>query len=176
MSKEYPSQYSSTALMTLMGAIQATAFALCVEKDWNQWKLDWNIRLLTAAYSGIVASGAMVIIIAWCVRMRGPMFASVFNPLMLVLVAIAGSLMLDENLYVGSVIGAGLIVCGLYMVLWGKSKEMKKVNHLVSSEISQEHKASEVVVMSPMTNNDNGDCCDKYTHQPRFHDDSSNAL
>jgi len=48
-----------------------------------------------------VASGIMVVVIAWCVRMRGPLFASVFNPLLLVLVAIAGSLMLDENLYVG---------------------------------------------------------------------------
>jgi len=50
---------------------------------------------------GIVASGIMVIVIAWCVGMRGPLYASAFNPLMLVLVAIAGSLMLDENLYLG---------------------------------------------------------------------------
>lgn len=56
-----------------------------------------------------------------------------------------------------SVIGAVLIVCGLYMVLWGKSKEMKKVNHLVSSEISQELKEVEVVVMSTTTNKDNSD-------------------
>lgn len=48
-----------------------------------------------------MASGIMMVMIAWCVRMRGPLFASVFNPLMLVLVAIAGSLMLDENLYLG---------------------------------------------------------------------------
>lgn len=51
MSKEYHGHYSSTALMSLMGAIQATVFALCVEKDWSQWRLGWNIRLLTAAYS-----------------------------------------------------------------------------------------------------------------------------
>jgi len=50
---------------------------------------------------GIVASGIVVIITAWCIQMRGPLFASVFNPLMLVLVAIAGSLMLNESLYVG---------------------------------------------------------------------------
>lgn len=48
-----------------------------------------------------MASGIVVIITAWCIQMRGPLFASVFNPLMLVLVAIAGSLMLNENLYVG---------------------------------------------------------------------------
>ncbi|GAU43319.1 hypothetical protein TSUD_390180 [Trifolium subterraneum] len=97
---------------------------------------------------GIVASGIMIIVIAWCVGMRGPLYASVFNPLMLVLVAIAGSLMLDENLYLGSVIGAVLIMIGLYMVLWGKSKEMKKVTHL---EITTEEIDEIKVVVMPTT-------------------------
>ncbi|XP_058752254.1 WAT1-related protein At1g25270-like [Vicia villosa] len=145
MSKEYQGHFSSSALMNLMGATQATIFALCMEKDWSQWRLGWSIRLLTAAYSGVVASGLMVVIIAWCVGKRGPLYASIFNPLMLVLVAIVGSLMLDENLYLGSVIGAVLIMVGLYMVLWGKSKEMKKVTHL---EITSESEEIEIVVSS----------------------------
>lgn len=48
-----------------------------------------------------MASGLVVIVTAWCIKMRGPLFASVFNPLMLVLVAVAASLMLDEKLYLG---------------------------------------------------------------------------
>ncbi|XP_050881618.1 WAT1-related protein At1g68170 isoform X2 [Lathyrus oleraceus] len=148
MSKEYPSHYSSTALMSTMGAIQATGFALCFEKDWSQWKLGWNIRLLAVAYSGIVASGLVVIVTSWCIKMRGPLFASVFNPLMLLFVTIVASLMLDEKLYLGSLIGAVLIVCGLYMVLWGKSKEMKKIDQLATSKIAQEAEDIEVVVMS----------------------------
>nr|XP_007148454.1 hypothetical protein PHAVU_006G210200g [Phaseolus vulgaris]ESW20448.1 hypothetical protein PHAVU_006G210200g [Phaseolus vulgaris] len=102
---------------------------------------------------GIVCSGIMVVVIAWCVRMRGPMYASVFNPLLLVLVAIAGSLMLDEKLYIGSVMGAVLIVMGLYMVLWGKSKEMKRVSHL---ETTPELEEIEVHDQSRCSN-------DKYT-------------
>jgi hypothetical protein len=50
---------------------------------------------------GIVASGIMVIAIAWYVERRGPLYCSIFNPLMLVLVAIDGSMMLDEKLYLG---------------------------------------------------------------------------
>ncbi|KAI4299037.1 hypothetical protein L6164_032532 [Bauhinia variegata] len=146
MSKEYPSHLSSTALMSLMGAIQATSFGLMVDRDWSQWKLGWNIRLLTVAYSGIVASGIMIIVIAWCVQKRGPLFASVFNPLMLVLVAIAGSLMLNEQLYLGSVLGAVLIVIGLYMVLWGKSKEMKETTQVEISSLESE--VVEIVVIS----------------------------
>ncbi|KAL2342146.1 hypothetical protein Fmac_010086 [Flemingia macrophylla] len=157
MSKEYPCHYSSTALMSTFGAIQATAFGFCVEKDLSQWKLGWNISLLAVAYSGIFASGIVVIITAWCIQMRGPLFASVFNPLMLVLVAIAGSLMLNESLHVGSVVGAVLIVCGLYMVLWGKSKEMKNITQLVPSETIREGEAIEVVVVSTAVDYDKCD-------------------
>ncbi|MED6119553.1 hypothetical protein PIB30_012742 [Stylosanthes scabra] len=124
MSERYPTYYSSTALMSLWMALLSTVFAVSVEKDWSQWRLDWNIRLLTVAYSGMVVSGMMVAVISWCVHVRGPLFASVFSPLVLVIVAMAGSTMLNENLYLGSIIGAVLIVCGLYAVLWGKSKEM----------------------------------------------------
>lgn len=38
--------------------------------------------------------------------------------------------------YIGSIIGAVLIVCGLYAVIWGKSKEMKMNTVLVSSNES----------------------------------------
>lgn len=51
MSKEYPCHYSSTAMMSTLGAIQAAAFGFCFERDFSQWKLGWNIRLLAVAYS-----------------------------------------------------------------------------------------------------------------------------
>ncbi|XLU49229.1 hypothetical protein S245_044043, partial [Arachis hypogaea] len=88
---------------------------------------------------GIVGSRVVFLIIAWCIQMRGSLFVSIFNPLMLVLVlvAVAASFMLDEQLYLRSVIGVVLIVCGLYMVLWGKNKEMKKITQLLPSEIIQ---------------------------------------
>ncbi|EXB97306.1 Auxin-induced protein 5NG4 [Morus notabilis] len=51
MSEKYPCYYSSTALMSIMATIQTLIFALCTVRDWSQWKLGWNIRLLTVAYS-----------------------------------------------------------------------------------------------------------------------------
>lgn len=50
---------------------------------------------------GIVVSGLVVIVISWCIRMRGPLFVSVFNPLQLLLVAVFAYLFLDEKLYFG---------------------------------------------------------------------------
>ncbi|KOM54022.1 hypothetical protein LR48_Vigan09g268100 [Vigna angularis] len=144
MSERYPCPYSSTALMSLMGALLSVSYAFCVERDLSQWRLGWNIRLLTVAYAGIVVSGVMVAVISWCVRARGPLFVSIFSPLMLVVVAFAGSTILDEKLYLGSIIGSVMIICGLYVVLWGKSKEMKK-NQPVPSESA--HKLDTVEIM-----------------------------
>ncbi|KAL0375960.1 UNVERIFIED_CONTAM: WAT1-related protein [Sesamum calycinum] len=134
MSETYPCHYSSTALISVMGSVQAVVFALCTVRDRSQWKLGWNLRLLSVSYMGIVASGLMWAFIMSCVRMRGPLFVSVFNPLLLVIVALAGSLLLNEKLHLGSVLGAAIIICGLYSVLWGKSKEMKKITRLVPSK------------------------------------------
>ncbi|XP_038875686.1 WAT1-related protein At1g25270-like isoform X5 [Benincasa hispida] len=39
MSECYPCHYSSTALMCMMGSLQAVGFALCVETQWTRWKL-----------------------------------------------------------------------------------------------------------------------------------------
>ncbi|XP_030475725.1 WAT1-related protein At1g68170-like [Syzygium oleosum] len=152
MSEGFPCQYTSTALMTFMGSIQAVVYALCRERDWSQWKLGWNIRLLTVSYSGIVGAGLCFTLIAWCVRMRGPVFVLVFNPLMLVIVALVGSMVLDEKLHLGSILGSGLIVLGLYAVLWGKRMENKKMNQLVPSSSPSESESIEIAVVSPNKN------------------------
>ena len=62
-------------------------------------------------------------IMSWCVKQRGPLFVSVFSPLMLLMVAVLSSLLLGEKLHLGTALGAVLIVMGLYAVLWGKGRE-----------------------------------------------------
>ncbi|KAK4742169.1 hypothetical protein SAY87_000170 [Trapa incisa] len=157
MSESYPAHYSSTALMSLMSSLQAVAYALYREKDWSQWRLGWNIRLLAVSYVGIIGSGLNLTLVTWGVRMRGPLFVSVFTPLTLVLVALVSSLLLDEQLHLGCVLGSGLIVAGLYIVLWAKRKEMKKLNQYIPStimtnDITNNAHAFEIVVSSPMVN------------------------
>ncbi|KAB2628489.1 WAT1-related protein [Pyrus ussuriensis x Pyrus communis] len=102
MTRDYPCQYSSTALMSIMASMQSTVFPLCRERDWSQWKLGWDIKLFTAVYSGVITSGLVLTLTAWCVRMRGPLFVAIFNPLGLLLVGLAATLLLDEKLPLGS--------------------------------------------------------------------------
>lgn len=51
MSKTYPCYYSSTTLMSFMSAVFSSAFAFFLERDLTQWKLGWDVRLLTVAYA-----------------------------------------------------------------------------------------------------------------------------
>ncbi|KAK7319368.1 hypothetical protein RJT34_04088 [Clitoria ternatea] len=136
MSQKFPWHYSIAALTSATGSILSVAFALLAERDLKQWKLGWNLRLLTAASAGILASGVCYTLLAWCVQRKGPLFASAFSPLMLVIVALAGSLVLDESLHIGSLTGSVLIVGGLYMLLWGKSKETRMAAKLLSEKLS----------------------------------------
>ncbi|XP_042480411.1 WAT1-related protein At1g68170-like [Macadamia integrifolia] len=142
MSERYPCHLSSTTLMCLMGSIQSAGFAMCVDYKWAEWKLGWNIRLLSVAYTGMLATGMMYALIAWGVSAKGPLFVSIFNPLMLLMVAIMGSLFLAERLHVGTLVGAVLIVVGLYAVLWGKRKEMKMMSQLLPSKGCSDSSAS----------------------------------
>ncbi|XP_038986374.1 WAT1-related protein At2g39510-like [Phoenix dactylifera] len=94
--------------------------------------LDENIRTQTEGvygdpygwYSGIWVDCTVV---AWCIQRKGPLYASIFNPLTLVIVALLSSLLLNEKLHLGSILGAILIVAGLYTMLWGKGREAAKV-------------------------------------------------
>ncbi|KAK4708213.1 hypothetical protein R3W88_029138 [Solanum pinnatisectum] len=122
MRQRYP-MYSNTALMCFCGAIQAGIYAFIRERDSSAWKLGWNIRLFTPAYSGIVSSGLGVTVVAWCTKQKGPLYVSSFYPLALVFVAIVGTIVLPEELHLGSLIGSVFIVIGLYVMLWGTAKE-----------------------------------------------------
>ncbi|KAI5356148.1 hypothetical protein L3X38_009043 [Prunus dulcis] len=152
LSKTYPCPLSNTALISVMGTVQCVVYALSTERDWSQWKLGWNIRLLGVFYAGILGSGVVVFMTTWCVNMRGPLFVASFSPVLLILVAIFCSLLLGEKLYLGSFLGGFLIICGLYLVILGKSIEMRKMTRVEPMETPRPSEAQtiEIVSTTPM--------------------------
>ncbi|XP_047982135.1 protein WALLS ARE THIN 1-like [Salvia hispanica] len=74
---------------------------------------------------GVVASGIAFAVQIWCIDKGGPVFVAVYQPVQTLVVAITSSLLLGEEFYLGGIIGAVLIIFGLYLVLWGKSEEKK---------------------------------------------------
>ncbi|KAJ0687153.1 hypothetical protein HanLR1_Chr11g0422921 [Helianthus annuus] len=74
----------------------------------------------------IICSGAVYYVQGSIMRERGPVFVTAFNPLCMIVVAVTGSIFLAEKTYLGRrVLGAVVIVVGLYMVDWGKSKDQE---------------------------------------------------
>ncbi|GMI72564.1 Usually multiple acids move in and out Transporters 14 [Hibiscus trionum] len=124
--KSYPAELSLTALICFMGTIEGAIVALVMERgNAAAWAIHWDSKLLAAVYSGIICSGVAYYIGAMVIQAKGPVFFSSFNPLTMVIVAIMSSFIFSEIMYLGRVIGAIVIVVGLYMVLWGKSKDQK---------------------------------------------------
>ncbi|XP_059650357.1 WAT1-related protein At1g25270-like [Cornus florida] len=112
------------SLINVMGAIQATIYALCVEKDWAHWKLGWDIRLLAALFVGVCGSGVNTTIITFCVSKMDPVFVSAFSPMSLMLMVVIGSLLPNEKLYLTSLIAIVIIIITIVMLLCGKLREM----------------------------------------------------
>ncbi|KAF9666036.1 hypothetical protein SADUNF_Sadunf16G0187100 [Salix dunnii] len=128
--------------------IQAIIYALCFERKWSDWKLESNIRLISVIYLGILASGLNITLMAWCIAKRGPLYVAIFNPLMLLVVALAGSLVFQEKLHLGSILGGVFIIAGLYTVLWGKSKNSKSKNQLVVLPNNSDQESPGIAVTS----------------------------
>ncbi|KAG2269599.1 hypothetical protein Bca52824_064154 [Brassica carinata] len=112
--------YWNVSLMNAMGSLVCMIVALCSERNWNQWRLGWNIR--------VVVSGMVIPLVAWCIKAKGPLYVTMFSPIRLVIVALAGSFALEETLHLGSVIGAMIMVGGVYLVIWCKMKEAKSAS------------------------------------------------
>ncbi|KAK6140494.1 hypothetical protein DH2020_025775 [Rehmannia glutinosa] len=121
-------QLSLTSMVCFMGTIQAIAVTFVMEHNTSVWRIGWDMNLLAAAYAGIVTSSISYYVQGLVMKTKGPVFATAFSPLMMIIVAVMGSFILAEKIYLGGVIGGVIIVFGLYSVLWGKYKEEQEEN------------------------------------------------
>uniref|UniRef100_A0A804KY24 WAT1-related protein n=1 Tax=Musa acuminata subsp. malaccensis TaxID=214687 RepID=A0A804KY24_MUSAM len=76
-----------------------------------------------AVYSGVMCSGVAYYLQGVVMKERGLVFVTAFNPLCMVIVAVMGSIILAEEISLGRVIGAVIIVIGLYALIRGMSSD-----------------------------------------------------
>ncbi|KAL4621218.1 hypothetical protein ACB092_06G212000 [Castanea dentata] len=114
--KSYPTELSLTALITLMATLENTIVALAMEwRNARAWSMRLDIMLLAVVYAGIVPTAFSIYIYGMLIKEKGPVFVSAFSPLSAILVAIMSSFILVEAMFLGSVIGAIVIIAGLYV-------------------------------------------------------------
>ncbi|KAL4591925.1 hypothetical protein LXL04_004900 [Taraxacum kok-saghyz] len=137
--ESYPAELSLTAWICLMGTIEGTIVALIMERgNPGVWAIKWDTSLLACVYTGIVCSGLAFYIQGIVMKVKGPVFVTAFSPLCMIIVAVMGSIILAEQMYLGRVIGAIVIVAGLYLVVWGISKDRKLPSKAIDDHIALE--------------------------------------
>ncbi|RDX62560.1 WAT1-related protein, partial [Mucuna pruriens] len=121
-----PDHLLSTFWMCLFSTVQSAIFALLSEPDLKAWILPSTLQISCTLYAGI-GIAVSFFIQSWCISERGPLYCAMFNPLATVITALISATFLEEELYVGSLVGAIGVIGGLYIVLWGKAKEFEEI-------------------------------------------------
>ncbi|KAK2392587.1 protein WALLS ARE THIN [Trifolium repens] len=119
-----------------------------LKKDAQAWIFQSGGEVFTILYAGVVASGIAFAVQIWCIDRGGPVFVAVYQPVQTLVVAIMASLALGEEFYLGGIIGAGLIIVGLYLVLWGKNEEKKFARELAAITSSSTPENSNSIIRS----------------------------
>ncbi|KAI3670664.1 hypothetical protein L1987_87748 [Smallanthus sonchifolius] len=142
-------KYSAVLIMVLASCSSATVLSLftsfILEHDLSMFNLQSETRLLAILYSALFGGCFQIAIGSWCVKMKGPLFVAIFQPLGIVIAAILGVLFLGDGLYLGCLVGSAIIVIGFYGVMWGKSKEESIVEVGSSNSPLLQQNSSDVI-------------------------------
>ncbi|KAL8129712.1 hypothetical protein V2J09_018867 [Rumex salicifolius] len=131
-----PDHLCISAWTCLLSTMQSGLVALLFEPaGWETWNMSSPLELSCIFLSGIMGSGVQYIIQAWCISSRGPLYSAMFNPLCTVIVTVLAAIFMHEHIFIGSLMGSAAVIVGLYVVLWGKSKEIiQDTNNIVVEE------------------------------------------
>ncbi|PIA40428.1 hypothetical protein AQUCO_02500255v1 [Aquilegia coerulea] len=138
--KDYPAELTITFFYCFFVTILSAIFTLIAERDLSVWRLRSDVERTAVVYSAIFGSVVSTNIHAWCLRIKGPIYVSIFKPFGIVIAVIMSVVLLGETLYIGSVIGSIVISTGFYAVIWGKSTEEKVIEDIdITSSESSPH-------------------------------------
>ncbi|KAG6719899.1 hypothetical protein I3843_03G031900 [Carya illinoinensis] len=96
--KMYPSEIIVSFLYNLCGTIISAPTSLMAETNMNAWRLKPDIALVAIVYSGI-SSSFMAVDHSWGLRLKGPVYISIFKPLSIAIAAAMGVIFLGDALY-----------------------------------------------------------------------------
>ncbi|GLU03060.1 hypothetical protein SLE2022_202780 [Rubroshorea leprosula] len=123
--KKFPAELIVVFFYCFFVTIQSAIICLVMERDISAWSFKPDVRLIALLYSAVFGSAFQLGISTWCLHRTGPVFVSMFKPLGIIISVVMGVIFLGDSFYLGSLIGAIVIVLGFYSVMWGKAKEEK---------------------------------------------------
>ncbi|KAL5100518.1 hypothetical protein RYX36_004845 [Vicia faba] len=133
--KEYPEELVVTTICCIFVVILSSIVALISEGISKAWILRLNKEFVSLCYSAIFLVSTRSVVTIWACRKKGPIYVAIFKPLRVVAALGMGVIFLGDNLYLGSMIGAAIIIIGFYGVMWAQAQEkhIKSENNILSS-------------------------------------------
>ncbi|KAA3464084.1 WAT1-related protein isoform X1 [Gossypium australe] len=135
ISESCPDHLYSSTWMCFLATLESATVALLVEKDGFALAVSFFVQ-------------------AWCISRRGPLFSSMFNPLCTVIVTAFAAIFQHEETYTGSLVGAFAVIVGLYIVLWGKAKDVEEIEQVIVDESSDKTYRTDIEEPLLSDNND----------------------
>ncbi|CAK8537012.1 unnamed protein product [Lathyrus sativus] len=126
--KDYQEELLVTTICCSFTVILSIVIALIVEGNSKAWILRPDKKLVSVCYSAIFLISTRNVIHTWACRMKGPIFVAIFNPLRVAIALSMGVIFLRDNLYLGSMIGAAIIIIGFYGVIWAQAQEKQTIS------------------------------------------------
>ncbi|KAK6242059.1 EamA domain - like 10 [Theobroma cacao] len=123
--KKFPAELIVVFYYCFFVTLQSAIVCLVMERDLSSWSFKPDVRLVAVLYSAVFGSAFQLGVSTWCLHRTGPVFVAMFKPLGIVISVIMGIIFLGDTFYLGSLLGAIVIVAGFYSVMWGKAKEGK---------------------------------------------------
>ncbi|XP_059442068.1 WAT1-related protein At5g64700-like [Corylus avellana] len=101
--KQYPARLRLSTLQCLLSSVQSTVAALALQRNFDSWKIGWNIQLASLVYCGVLVIGASYGLQIWCIEKKGPFYVAMFFPLSLLITAIFSAFVWAERLHCGRI-------------------------------------------------------------------------
>ncbi|PNX99895.1 auxin-induced protein 5ng4-like [Trifolium pratense] len=121
--KEFPDELTLVFFHNLFATILALGVGLLAETNSSLWNIRLDISLISIVCTGIFGKFLSSAVYAWAIHLKGPVYATMFKPLSIIIAVVMGMVFLGDTLHIGSIVGATVISIGLYAVLWGKASE-----------------------------------------------------
>ncbi|CAH2080012.1 unnamed protein product [Thlaspi arvense] len=123
----YPEEITVVLFYNLFAMLISGPVCFFAESNLSSWAPKPGISLASIIYTGVFVSLVSALTHTWGLRLKGPVYISLFRPLSIAIAVAMGAIFLGDALHLGSVIGSLILCFGFYTVIWGKAKEANVV-------------------------------------------------